>query len=540
MTATSKRRDDDPDPLRARIRELEAHVSVLEARKTELEVQRTALEHRKTELEAQQAQLLETNEHLARLVAQFRRMLFGRRRERFANDEHPHLPFEIEDPPPPIPPHVEEAPDDESDAVQHNPRRRGVGRQRSDLPRVREVIEVPEQDRLCPCCRKPMQPIGETVTEELDYQPAVLRVREIVRVKYACREHEEAGVAQPELPARPIAKGIAAPSLIAQVVVAKYKDHLPLYRQSKIFARFGVDVPESTLGDWIQAAAQLLEPVVLAIKASLLESFVIHSDDTGILVQDRNHQNGSRRGHLWAYVGDRNEVVFDYTPGRSRDGPVRFLGDYRGHLHVDACSAYDAVLHKGTIVEVGCWAHARRYFFEALDTAKEHAGDALAAIRLLYDVEREAKERDLDAGAIQLLRQARSKPVLEPMLPWLQALRSTVLPKSPLGEAIRYALNQWQALNRYLEDGRLAIDNNIVERQLRGVAVGRKNWLFAGSDEGARRAAVLYSIVSTCSLQGVEPWAYLSDVLQRLANGADPATLTPRVWKTARPSVALV
>jgi transposase len=504
VTATSADIHDDPAKLRARIVELEAQ-----------------------------------NEHLTQLVDKFRRMLFALRRERHVDDQHPKLPFPSEEPPPPPPPHVDEAPDDEVDAVEKKPRKRGVGRQRSDLPRVREVIETPADQRLCRCCSKPMQPIGEEVTEVLDYQPAVLRIREIVRVKYACKAHEEAGVVQPELPARPIAKGAASASLIAQVVVAKYKDHLPLYRQSKIFDRFGGDLPESTLCDWIKAAAQYLEPVVLAVKASILESFVIHSDDTGILVQDRSHQNGSRRSYLWAYVGDRAEVVFDFTPGRSRDGPVRFLGDYQGHLQVDAYSGYDAVLHKGRVVEVGCWAHARRYFFEALETAKDHAGDALAAIRVLYDVEREAKEGGLDADATRQLRQERSKLLLEQMLPWLQGLKDSALPKSPLGEAIRYALNQWTALNRYLDDGRLAIDNNIVERQIRGVAVGRKNWLFAGSDEGAKRAAVLYSIISTCALQGVEPWAYLTDVLQRLAQAAAAESLTPRLWKARQPSVAV-
>jgi transposase len=511
VTATSADLGDDPVQLRARI----------------------------TELEAQKAQLLETNEHLAQLVEKFRRMIFAARRERHVDERHPRLPFTGEEPPPPPPPHVDEAPDDEVDTVQKKPRKRGVSRQRRDLPRVREVVETPEHERLCPCCNKPMQPIGEEVTEVLDYQPAVLRIREIVRLKYACKAHEESGVVQPELPVRPIAKGAAAPSLIAQVVVAKYKDHLPLYRQSKIFERFGVDLPESTLGDWIKAAAGLLEPVVSAIKASILESFVIHSDDTGILVQDRNHQRGSRKSYLWGYVGDRNEVVFDFTPGRTRDGPVRFLGDYQGHLQVDAYSGYDAVLHKGKVVEVGCWAHTRRYFFDALETAKDHAGDALSAIRVLYDVEREAKEGGLDAVATRQLRQERSKPVLDQMQPWLQGLKETVLPKGPLGEAIRYALNQWQALSRYLEDGRLAIDNNIVERQIRGVAVGRKNWLFAGSDEGGRRAAVLYSIISTCALQGVEPWAYLTDVLQRLAQNDAAETLTPRLWKARQPTVAV-
>lgn len=497
-----------------------------------------SLRSRIVALETENAALRQRNEELERSVASFRRWLYSRRSERHVSPNHPKLPFAGEDEPAPPPPaHVEEAPDEEHETTRKAPRRRGVGRQRADLPRVREVIEVAEAERLCPCCNEPMPPIGEVITEELDFQPAVLRVREIVRIKYACKAHEESGVVQAELPPRAIAKGSAGPSLISHIVVSKYKDHLPLYRLSRIFERFGVFLAESTLGDWIKDAAELLFPVVAAIKTSVLESFVIHSDDTGILVQDRGHPNGSRRSFLWAYVGDRQEVVFDFTPGRTRDGPVQFLGDYRGHLQVDAYSGYDAILRKGTVVEVGCWAHARRYFFEALPTSKVNANDALVAIRLLYEVEREAKVNQLDHEATKLLRQQQSKPILDQMKPWLESLKKAALPKSPLGQAIGYALNQWTALNRYLEDGRLAIDNNLVERQIRTVAVGRKNWLFAGSAEGARRAAALYSIICTCALQGVEPWAYLTDTLACLARGEPPASLTPRAWKTRRTAI---
>jgi transposase len=515
---------EDPALLRARIGELA-----------------TALEKERQE----KVQLVEANQQLKILVAQFRRMIYGRRSERVVDQPgQGKLAFAIEDEAPlPPPPHVGEAPDDEEEkGKDQRPRTRGVRRQRSDLPRVRTVIELPEDQRLCPCCNKPMQPISETVTEELDYQPAVLQVREIVRIKYACKAHEEAGVATPDLPARPIAKGVAAPSLIAQVVVSKYKDHLPLYRQNKIFERFGVDLPESTLGDWIKEAAGLLLLVVAAIRQSILRSCCINSDDTGILVQDSTQQGGSKKSFLWGYVGDRGEVVFDFTAGRTRDGPRTWLGDFRGYLQADAYSGYDAVFRdsNGGLVEVGCWAHARRKFFDAIETAKAPATDALNAIRELYAVERDAKELGLAPEQRMALRQERSKPILDQMLPWLQAQQSVFLPKSPMGKAIGYALNQWAALNRYLDDGRLAIDNNAAERALRPVAVGRKNWLFAGSAEGGKRAAVLYSIIGTCALQGVEPWAYLKDVLQRLANGEKPETLTPRLWKAGQPAVTAV
>jgi hypothetical protein len=282
--------------------------------------------------------------------------------------------------------------------------------------------------------------------------------------------------------------------------------------------------------------------VVAAIRQSILRSCCINSDDTGILVQDSTQQGGSKKSFLWGYVGDRGEVVFDFTAGRTRDGPRTWLGDFRGYLQADAYSGYDAVFRdsNGGLVEVGCWAHARRKFFDAIETAKAPATDALNAIRELYAVERDAKELGLAPEQRMALRQERSKPILDQMLPWLQAQQSVFLPKSPMGKAIGYALNQWAALNRYLDDGRLAIDNNAAERALRPVAVGRKNWLFAGSAEGGKRAAVLYSIIGTCALQGVEPWAYLKDVLQRLANGEKPETLTPRLWKASQPAVTAV
>jgi hypothetical protein len=322
------------------------------------------------------------------------------------------------------------------------------------------------------------------------------------------------------------------------VVVSKFKDHLPLHRQSGIFARHGAEIAESTLGDWVKDAAEMLSPVVDAMKGSVLDSHVVQTDDTGITVLDANHQNGSRRSFLWAYVGDRDEVVFDFTQGRGREGPRTFLGDYRGYLQADAYSGYDVIFQKGTVTEVGCWAHARRRFFDAHETGHEQATHALQILQRLYAIEREAKELGLDSGRRRERRQLEAKPLLEAMKTWLVALKPTVLPKSPMGEAIGYALRQWDPLMRYLEDGRLEIDNNRVERQIRSVAVGRKNWLFAGSDAGARRAATMYSLVCTCGLLDIEPWAFFKDVLQRIAEGQDPALLTPRLWKAARPQVA--
>lgn len=499
----------------------------------------TKLRTRVASLEADNTALQEKNSELAQLVAHLQHMIFGRKSERLANDKHPKLPFpEPEPEEPPRPPHVDEAPDEEYEEVTLKRRKRGATRISADLPREVRKIELPEAARLCRCCNEVMAEIGEEVSERLDYTPAVTKVIETRRVKYACKKHEEAGVATPPAPVHPIEKGMATAGLLAHVVVAKYKDHLPLYRQSCIFARHGAEIAESTLGDWVKDVAGMLQPVVAAMKTSVLASHVVQSDDTSITVLDPSHQNGSRRSFLWAYVGDRNEVVFDFTAGRGREGPRLFLGDYRGFLQVDAYAGYDVVLHTGRIVEVGCWAHARRRFFDALAADKVNAGHALAVIRRLYEIERQAKDLGLSVSARRDLRQTEARPLLDAMKPWLVALKPTVLPKSELGDAIGYALRQWDPLMRYLEDGCLEIDNNRVERQMRGIAVGRKNWMFAGSAEGGSRAAILYSLVGTCGLLGVEPWAYLKDVLQRIACGENPATLTPRLWMAARTRAA--
>jgi transposase len=496
------------------------------------------LDDRLTKALAEAAELRALLAERDRQIAHLTKMLFARKSERLADDKHPKLPFAWEEPAPPPPPHVDEAADEEFEEITYKRKKRGATRISKDLPRETRKIELPEAERRCPCCNEAMCKIGEEVSERIDYTPAVLKVIETRRDKYACKKHEEVGVLTPPAPVHPIEKGMATAGLLSQVLVAKYKDHLPLYRQSCIFARHGAEIAESTLCDWVKNAAEILQPVVAAMKASVLSSHVVQSDDTSITVLDPSHQNGSRRSYLWVYVGDRDEVVFDFTIGRGREGPRAFLGDYRGLLQVDAYAGYDVVFQSGQVTEVGCMAHARRRFFDALDDEKEQAGHALAVLRRLYDIEREAKDLGLDFSARRELRQREAKPLLEAMHAWLLALKPTILPKSPLGDAIGYMLRQWEALIRYLDDGRLTIDNNRAERQMRTVAVGRKNWLFAGSDEGARRAATIYSLVCTCGLLGVEPWAYFKDVLQRIAEGADPATLTPRLWKAAQTTSA--
>jgi len=500
---------------------------------TDLEQANELLRLQVEELRSKLKEVARDRDRLADLLAKLQRHIFGRRSERFA--DHPSLPFEAEESELPQPPHVEEAPDEETEWVERKKKRkRRANRLPEDLPRERTELEVPEEERRCGCCGKEKQRIGEEVTEELEYRPASFFIREIVRPKLACPDHEEDGITTPQLPPRVIAKGFPGPGLLANVVTAKYRDHLPLHRQHGIYLRHGVDIPETTMVDWVRSAAELLAPVVASMKVGVLASHAIHTDDTSIRVQDRGHKGGSRKGYLWIYVGDQDDVVFDYTTGRTRDGPRAFLGKYKGYLQADGYSGYDELYESGRVVEVGCWSHARRKFVDALPKFPEESGSIVAVIRKLFLVEREAKEFDPDARLA--LRQQESKPLLDDLQPYLRALQHAphVLPEGPLGQAVTYGLNQWQALTRILEDGRLALHNNVSERGLRQVVVGRKNWLFAGSDEGARRAATIYSVVVSCTMLQVDPFEYLRDVLLRLAAGEEPEKLTPRTWKAAR------
>jgi transposase len=397
---------------------------------------------------------------------------------------------------------------------------RGHGRKRlpRELPRRRVVHDLTDAEKRCPCCRGPRARIGEEVTERLEYQPASLFVVEHVRPKYACPGCR-AYLAVPPVPAEPLPRSAAAPGLLAQVVTAKYADHLPLHRLERILARHGANLCRSTMCDWAAGCARVLRPIYDAMCAR---------------VRDRA-PGRTRTGRIWVYVGDARHpyVVYDATASRSRDGPHAFLRGFTGFVQADAFGGYDGLYATGA-TEVACWAHARRKFVEARDSDTRLSLDALALIRRLYDVERRA--RDLTPGRRRSLRRRESAPVLRALGGWLRATRPRVLPKSPLGAAITYALNQWDALNVYATDGDLAIDNNAAERALRGVAVGRKNWLFWGSLTGGRTAAVLTSLVATCQRHRIDPWAYLADVLTRLPSHPSDrlAELLPDAWGQAQ------
>jgi transposase len=374
--------------------------------------------------------------------------------------------------------------------------------------------------------------IGEDTTEILEYIPAGFYVRQIIRRKYA--QPDGSGIVMAALPPLPIEKGRPGPGVLAHVITSKYCDHLPLYRLEQIFDRQGLNIPRSTQCNWIRDSAVLLEAIVLEMKAQILASDVIHTDDTYIPVQDKNRTQ-VRKGYLWPHIDRLNNVFFDYTTARNREGPDAILSGYTGYIQADGFNGYDPLYGDGKATETGCWAHARRKFDQALETDPLRGNQMLALIAELFVIEQKAKDDGLDADEIKALRQQFSKPIIvNKIKPLLDEWEGMVLPKSPLKKAITYALNQWDALNVYLEDGILCIDNNLAERVVKMVALGRKNWLFVGSDAGAKRAAILYSLIASCKLCKIDPFVYLRDVLDRI--NTHPAKrigeLVPNQWKT--------
>jgi transposase len=424
--------------------------------------------------------------------------------------------------------------------------RPGHGRQPlpAHLPRERVEYDLPEAERPCPCCGGPRVCIGEQVSEQLDYRPASYFVVQHVRKTFACRScdgtvEQRFATTGPAV-VGPIPKGLPGPGLLAHLVTCKYADHLPLHRLEGIVARSGVRLPRSTLCDWMASAAALLGPLVALMRERLLLSRVIHSDDTPVPFLERGRDK-ARDGHLWVYIGDRGQpyVVFDFTAHYRRDGPDQFLKGYAGYLQADALAQYEGLFTTGEVVHVACNAHARRRFVEAQASAPEEAGEALTYIRGLYKVERELADQFAanDDSGRQRYRSAQTAAVREEFHAWLVAQRARALPKSPLGEAVGYALSNWEALMRYTEQGYLAIDNNLSERALRQVVVGRSNWQFCGSAEGGRTAAALYSVVGTCKHLGIDPFAYLREVLPGLFTLGDGpreealASWLPDTWQ---------
>jgi transposase len=390
----------------------------------------------------------------------------------------------------------------------------------------REIIIEPLQKT--EGCKK----IGDEVTEELEYEPGKLFVNRYVRPKYVIADNSTIIIAP--MIERPLPKAIAGAGLLAQIIIDKYVDHLPLYRQEQRFKREGVSIPYSTISDWIKNGCALLDPLGEALKKIVISNDYLHADETPLKVLDKNKKGTTHRGFYWVYHNSIDNVVwFDYCQGRGREGPNEILKDFKGYLQTDGYNVYDIFKKNKDITLLHCMAHARRKFFEAKNNNPAVAQYALEQIGLLYAIERKAKEQQLTADEIFELRQAEAVPILESLGKWMKETYLISLPKSTIGKALGYNIKRWPELKIYASDGKLNIDNNPVENSIRPVAIGRKNYLFAGSHEAAERSAMLYSFLGTCKLNSINPFIWLQDVLRRISNHPinKIEELLPQNWK---------
>jgi transposase len=466
--------------------------------------------------------------------------LYGRRPDTNHPDQGSLFADDDDASPPSAPPLPPAPPEDPPAKRRGHCKPHGRGRPPRHLRHEVRRHDLTAAERLCPECHEERAAIGVATSTQYDYKPAEVFVVEHQQVKYACKGCE-GHVTLAAKPAPPLDKSLPGPGLLAQITVDKYQDHLPLHRSEQRFARLGAPLTRSTMCDWMAATAVLLTPLWQCLKAWVLASKVLHTDDTTVPVRDEN-RTSHRYGRLWDYIGDADHpgVVFDYTMTHARDGPADFLANYQGFLQADAYGAYDGIYtgSNGKIVEVGCWAHARNKFAAAQSSDPERVVAVKAWVRKLYDVEDEAKE--CSAAERLRLRQEKSVPLLTSLRHWLRAQQPDLLPKSPIAAAITYVFNQWEALNRYTTDGDLHIDNNVSERMLKLIGIGRDNWLFLGSDKGGATAAVLYSFTATCKHLRLDTFAYLRDVLERLpTHPADNLeALLPHRWQAARQAAA--
>ena len=430
--------------------------------------------------------------------------------------------------------------DDESPVVEVRGHSRRGGRRAipAEIERRQHKHRVEGEARICPMCKQEKTPFGHELCRILDFEPARFVLHEHLLEKVACRPCGD-GVATAPAPGKVIEGGIPGPGLLASILVDKYRDALPLYRQADRFSRLGLEIPRSTLVGWVAHAAGELEPLANRLAVQALASFVLHTDATGLDVLDKNHPNNIKRGSLLCHVGDNGAVFFKYVPNQSKEGPQEILKNRVGYICADAAGVYDGIFSRlGSLaIELGCWMHARRYFHKALEAGDLRAAIPLKYIKRLYKIERLATRMGADAKRRGRLRDKKSKPVLASLHVWIAEMVAIEPPGTSLHRALTYAVNQWQALNRYVEDGRLPIDNGPAERAITTIAVGRKNYLFAGSDAGGERAAIIYTVLGSCKTAGVDPFAYLRDVLEKIANGW-PAKrideLLPQAWSAAR------
>jgi transposase len=383
---------------------------------------------------------------------------------------------------------------------------------RNALPsnlRREEIIIEPEED-VTGCVR-----IEDEVTEVLEVTPAEFYVKRYVRHKYVRKE--EGGIAIGKLPKRAIEKGMAGASVLAMLIISKFVDHLPIYRQIAIFKRIGISLHYNTVLDWCNQGLDVLTPLYDLLKRRILKSEYIQADETGIKVLDSEKKGSTHQGYLWAYRDVINNLImFEYQPGRKKENPGKLLKDFKGFLQTDGYAAYDQFAERQNVQMLHCMAHARRYFKEAEDNDKERSTHALHAIQKLYELERQIKELRVEERL--KMRQEKAVPILEELAKWMIEQYKMVTPKSPIGKALEYSMKRWQELSAYTTDGRLEIDNNRIENEIRPIALGRKNYLFAGSHESAQRIAMIYSLIGTCKANGIDPLKWITRVLEEIPN----------------------
>jgi transposase len=462
-------------------------------------------------------------EQLIAEIELLKRWRYGRSSEKLDESASPQLPFEEPEAPSaspsaPAPASVRIPPQDSTQPELRAPaaarRTRALP---AHLPRRTIIHRAPSCD--CPACGARMRELGEDVSEQLGFVPGHFEVIRHVRPKLSCAQCSR--IVQMPAPARPIDRAVPTAGLLAQVIVAKYADHLPLYRQAGIYRRAGVQLERATLASWVGQVADLLDPLVGALSAYVLAAEKLHADDTPIPVLDPG-RGRTQTGRIWTYVRDDRPaagpdppaVWYRYSPDRKGEHPRAHLQRFRGILQADGYAGFGA-LYAGEIVEAACWAHARRKYYDLYAQDRSPiAAEAMRRIGLLYAIERQI--RGQRPAVRRAVRQERSAPILEALRGWLEATLRTVSAKSPLAGAIQYTLVRWVALTRFRDDGRIDIDNNTAERSIRSIVLGRRNYLFAGSDRGGESAANLYSLIGTCRLNGIDPYGYFADILARI------------------------
>lgn len=484
------------------------------------------------------SRLYEQNKQLSEVLQTLVKEQHGPKTERFQNPEQLNL-FGNKSDPPAFEPEESEDTESTSSGAAKPKKNKQKGHGRSPMPahvdREKVTGTIPSDDELmCKCCSKMRVKVNEILrNSRYNSKPATVYIEDFVELVFACPDCNDTLVVKPEVN-ESIKNGTAGPALQAEVAVAKYEDHMPLYRQEQRFARMGVPINRSTLCGWLNATSLALRPLYDRMHELLLLAKIIATDDTPVKVLDRNKKKNIKTGRQWIYRGDETQPfnVFNYTEGRGRNGPLIFLKGFCGYLLGDCFSGNIAICAETGSIFVACHVHNRRYYIKALTNYKE-AQEILEMYNQLFEIERTARELELPADQVKLMREQEAKPILEKMKAWLDKHVVTALPKSLLGKAIKYSLNNWEYLNNYLLDGDIRMENNLAEQEMKRVSISKKNWYFHGSDNGGEQAEVLLSIISTCKRHGVNSIEYLTDVIQKLADNldCDLDSLLPHNWK---------